>query len=168
MPPLSLYLSMCLKSLSQTREPALACANPALGACNGPIGSNGAMICGRRCPIHGERAKPLDRAAAAAHVGCCVCCVLKTVVLFVWEQLLAILHTILWIFNIASAKAIIYYVISLLVRSWGPLIRVSAQTRICEQIDEFASPNFPTNFTHHFTNFKFASDLTNLKVAHQS
>jgi hypothetical protein len=33
------------------------------------------MIWGRRCPIHGEGAKPLDRAAAAAHVDCCVLCV---------------------------------------------------------------------------------------------
>jgi hypothetical protein len=33
------------------------------------------MIWGRRFPIHGERAKPLDKAAAAAHVDCCVLCV---------------------------------------------------------------------------------------------
>ncbi len=33
------------------------------------------MIWGRRCPIHGRRAKLLDRAAAAAHVDCCVLCV---------------------------------------------------------------------------------------------
>jgi hypothetical protein len=48
------------------------------------------MIFGRRCPICGERAKQLDRAAAAAHVGYCVCCVLCFVVVFcVGEQLLA-------------------------------------------------------------------------------
>jgi hypothetical protein len=48
------------------------------------------MIWGRCCSIHGERAKLLDRAAAAAHVGCCVCCVLCFVVVFcVGEQLLA-------------------------------------------------------------------------------
>jgi hypothetical protein len=74
-PPLSLYFLMWLKNLSQTREPAVAFANPALGACNGPIGSNCAMILGHRCPIHGKRAKPLDRAAAAAHVDFCVLCV---------------------------------------------------------------------------------------------
>ncbi len=33
------------------------------------------MIWGRRCPIHGERAKLLDRAAVAAHFDCCVLCV---------------------------------------------------------------------------------------------
>ncbi len=68
----------------------VACANPALDACNKPIGSNGAMIWGRCCHIHGERAKPLDRAAAAAHVDCCVLCVclwLCLVVFCVWEQL---------------------------------------------------------------------------------
>jgi hypothetical protein len=70
MPPLSLYFLMWLKNLSQTREPAVACANPALDACNKPIGSNSGMIWGHHCPIHGERAKPLDRVAAAAHVDC--------------------------------------------------------------------------------------------------
>jgi hypothetical protein len=75
MPPLSLYFLMWLQNLSQTREPAVACANPALDACNKAIGSNGAMIWGHHCPIHGKRAKPLDRAAVAAHVDCCVLCV---------------------------------------------------------------------------------------------
>ncbi len=65
---------MWLQNLSQTREPAIACAKPALDACNKLIGSDGAMILGHRCPIHGKRAKPLDRAAAAAHVDCCVLC----------------------------------------------------------------------------------------------
>jgi hypothetical protein len=41
MPPLSLYFLMWLQNLSQTREPAVACANPALDACNEPIGSDG-------------------------------------------------------------------------------------------------------------------------------
>jgi hypothetical protein len=71
LPPLSLFF-MCLVLVPQTRESALASANPALGACNVPKGSDGAMIWGCRCPIHGERAKPLDRAAAAAHFDCCV------------------------------------------------------------------------------------------------
>jgi hypothetical protein len=52
-PTLSLFL-MFLVSLLQTREPAITSANPALGACNGPIGSNGTVIWGRCCPIHGE------------------------------------------------------------------------------------------------------------------
>jgi hypothetical protein len=67
-------------------------ANPSLDACNEPIGSNGAMIWGRRCPIHGERAKLLDRAVAPAHVDCCVLCVclwLCLVVFCVWEATLA-------------------------------------------------------------------------------
>ncbi len=79
MPPLSLYFLMCLQNLSQTREPAVTCANPALEACNKPIGSDGMMIWGRRCPIHGERAKPLERAMVAAHVDCCVLCVFVVV-----------------------------------------------------------------------------------------
>jgi hypothetical protein len=88
MPSLSLYFLMWLQNLSQTREPAIACAYTALDACNEPIGSDGAMIWERRCPIHGERATPLDRAAtAAAHVDCCVLCVCLW--LCVWEQLLA-------------------------------------------------------------------------------
>jgi hypothetical protein len=66
---------MRVASSPQTREPDVAIANPAQDDCNGPIGSNGAMIWGRRCPIHGERAKPLERVAAAAHYDCCVCCV---------------------------------------------------------------------------------------------
>jgi hypothetical protein len=59
-----------------------------LEACKEPIESNGAMIWGHHCPIHGERAMPLDRAAAAAHVDCCVLCVclwLSLVVFCVWE-----------------------------------------------------------------------------------
>ncbi len=79
---------MWLQNLSQTREPAIMCANPALDSCNEPIGSDGAMIWGCHCPIHGERAKPLDRAAAAAHVDCCVLCVCLWLC-FVWEWLLA-------------------------------------------------------------------------------
>ncbi len=75
MPPLSLYFLIWLQNLSQTREQAVVCANPALDACNEPIGSKGMMIWRRCCPIHGERAKPLDRAAVAAHVDCCVLCV---------------------------------------------------------------------------------------------
>ncbi len=49
------------------------------------------MIWERRCPIHGERAKPIDRAAVAAHFDCCVLCVVCVfvVVFCVWEQLLA-------------------------------------------------------------------------------
>jgi hypothetical protein len=73
-PPPSLYFLMCLVSLPQTREPALASMNPVLGTCGGPIESNGAMIWGRRCPIQGERAKLLDRAVAATHFDCCVLC----------------------------------------------------------------------------------------------
>jgi hypothetical protein len=46
MPHLSLYFLMCVVLPPQTREPAVASRNPALGACNGPIGSNGAMIGG--------------------------------------------------------------------------------------------------------------------------
>jgi hypothetical protein len=56
-----------------------------LDAYNKPIESNGAMIWGRHCPIHGERAKPLDRAAVAAHVVVCV----FVVVFCVGGQLLA-------------------------------------------------------------------------------
>jgi hypothetical protein len=81
---------MWLQNLSHTRKPAIACANPVLNACNEPIGSDGTMIWGCHCPIHGERAKPLDRAAAAAHVDCCVLFVCVFVAVFcVWEQLLA-------------------------------------------------------------------------------
>jgi hypothetical protein len=54
-------------------EQAIAIANPVLDACNGP-GSNHAMIWGHSCPIHGERVKPLDRAAMAVHFDCCVLC----------------------------------------------------------------------------------------------
>jgi hypothetical protein len=72
---LCLYFLMHVISLPQTREPVVAIANPVLDACNRPIGSNGAMIWGRHCPIHGERAKPLERAAVAAHFDCCVLCV---------------------------------------------------------------------------------------------
>jgi hypothetical protein len=66
---------MWLQNLSQTRELAVACANPALDACNEPIGSDGAMIWGRHCPIHGERAKPLvgRRRLLMLIVVCCVC-----------------------------------------------------------------------------------------------
>ncbi len=73
-PPLSLYFLMRVVLLPQTREPAATIVNPALFACNGPIGSNGAMTWGRRCPIHGERTKPMDRSAAAACFDCCVLC----------------------------------------------------------------------------------------------
>ncbi len=73
--PLSLCFLMCLVLLAQTREPAIAIANPALDACNRPIGSDGAMIWGHHCCVNGERAKPLERAAAAAHFDCCVLCV---------------------------------------------------------------------------------------------
>jgi hypothetical protein len=77
------------------------------------------------------------------------------------------------IFDFAPPSMLIA-IISKLARSWEDFQtlrqwnRVSAQTQIGKQIGEFASPNFPANFTHQFTNFKFASDLTNLKVAHQS
>ncbi len=37
------------------------------------LGSCGAKIWGHHCLIHRERAKPLDRAAVAAHFDCCVC-----------------------------------------------------------------------------------------------
>ncbi len=80
--PLSLWFLMFLVLIPKSREPAIAIANPALDACNRTIGSNGAMIWGRRCPIHGERAKPLDR-AAAAHFDCCVLCVCLWLC-FVW------------------------------------------------------------------------------------
>jgi hypothetical protein len=70
--PLSLYFLMRVVLLPQTREPAIMIANPALDTCNKPIGSDSVMIWGQRCPIHGERAKPLDRAATAAHFDCCV------------------------------------------------------------------------------------------------
>ncbi len=75
----------------QTREPDIAIANPVQDTCNGPMGSNGVMIWGCRRPIHGERAKPLDRVAAAAHFDCCVLCVMCVfvVVFCVWGQLLA-------------------------------------------------------------------------------
>ncbi len=63
---------MCLVLLPQTREPAIAIVNPALDAFNRLTGSDGAMIWGHHCPINGERAKPLDRVAAAAHFDCCV------------------------------------------------------------------------------------------------
>jgi hypothetical protein len=56
-PPLYLYFLMWLQNLSQTREPAVACIDPVLDACNKPIGSNSVMIWGRHCPIYGERAK---------------------------------------------------------------------------------------------------------------
>ncbi len=89
-PSISLFL-MWLQNLSQTMEPAITCANPALDAYNEPIESDDAMIWGRRCPIHGERAKLLDRAVAAAHVDCCVLCVVCVfvVVFSVWDWLLA-------------------------------------------------------------------------------
>jgi hypothetical protein len=87
MPPLSLYFLMRVASSPQTREPAAAIGNPAQDTCNGPIGSNGTMIWGRHCPIHGERAKLLDRVAAAAHFDCVVA--VFVVVFCVWEQLLA-------------------------------------------------------------------------------
>ncbi len=60
----------------QTREPAVLSANPTLGACNGPIGSYGAMIWGHHCPINVERAKPLENRVDADHVNCCaLCCI---------------------------------------------------------------------------------------------
>ncbi len=48
------------------------------------------MIGGRRCPIHRERAKPLEWAMAAAHVDCCVLCVFCGCVLCVGATLATI------------------------------------------------------------------------------
>ncbi len=48
---------------------------PSAGRLQQTYRSIGAMIWGCRCPINGERAKPLDRVAAAAHFDCCVLCV---------------------------------------------------------------------------------------------
>ncbi len=56
-PLLSLCFLMCLVLLPQTRELAIVSANPVLGSCNEPIGSDSAMIWWRCCPIHGERGK---------------------------------------------------------------------------------------------------------------
>ncbi len=42
------------------------------------------------CPIHGERAKPLDMAVAAAHVDCCVLCVCLWLCLWVGATLATI------------------------------------------------------------------------------
>jgi hypothetical protein len=83
-PPLSLCFLMYLVLSPQTREPAVAIANPALDACNRLIGSNGAMIWGCRCHVNGERAKPLDGAVAAAHFDCCVLCV------YLWFSILCV------------------------------------------------------------------------------
>jgi hypothetical protein len=47
------------------------------------------MIWGCCYPIHGERAKPLDRVAAAAHFDCVSCVCVCGCMLCVWEQLLA-------------------------------------------------------------------------------
>jgi hypothetical protein len=79
---------MCLVWAPQTRGPITASANSTMRALWRHMGSYGMKIWGRRCPTHGERAKPLDRVVAAAHFDCCVCvcgwfCV--------WEQLLATL-----------------------------------------------------------------------------
>ncbi len=43
-PPPSLYFLMWIKNSSQTREAAVACPNPAPGACNRPIGRCGTKI----------------------------------------------------------------------------------------------------------------------------
>jgi hypothetical protein len=73
------------------------------------------MIWGHHCPINGKKAKPLDWAAAAAHVGCCVCCVLCfVVVLFVGEGLLATMlvesqhRPRLFAMNLAHFQTIMY------------------------------------------------------------
>jgi hypothetical protein len=67
-PPPSLYFSMWIKNSSQTREPAIACTNPAPGACNGPMGRHSAKIWGHSCPTHGERGQ------SRWGVGCGSCC----------------------------------------------------------------------------------------------
>ncbi len=82
-PDLSIFwCELKIKNSSQTREPAVACTNPAPGACNGPMRRCGAKIWGRRCPTHEERGQSCWgvgwRLILLVVVLCCVvlCCVL--------------------------------------------------------------------------------------------
>jgi hypothetical protein len=79
MPPPSLYFSMWIKKSSQTREPSIACTNPAPGACNGPMGRRSTKFWGRRCPTHGERGQSRWRVGWQWSILVVLCCVLWVV-----------------------------------------------------------------------------------------
>ncbi len=71
----SLYFLMCFvcapppNKWFSTRE----CKFEGLRSFNTLLGSRSSEIWGHHCLIHPERAKLLDKAAAAAHFDCCVC-----------------------------------------------------------------------------------------------
>jgi hypothetical protein len=73
-PPISLFFDVASKFISNKGTSHCVCKH-SVGRLQKTHRGDGAMIRGRRCLFHGERAKPLDRVVVAAHVDCCVLCV---------------------------------------------------------------------------------------------
>ncbi len=70
----SYYFLMCFVCAPQTSDPTPASANVKARALSILFWRAVVpKIWEYHCPIHGESAKPLNRAAAAAHFDCCVC-----------------------------------------------------------------------------------------------